>query len=58
MATCVASIHPRPREVGNKQGVLDVHNAMGVGKSRWGARVETVSGDGLRGVDKNNIHNR
>ena len=39
---CAASIHLRPVEVSDKQGVFYLHGALGVGQSRWGARVETA----------------
>ena len=53
-----ASIHLRPVEVSDGQGVFYLHGALGVGQSRWGAGVETVSGDDLRGAGKDNIHSR
>ena len=42
-----ASIHLRPMEVSDKQGVFYLHSALGVGQSRQGARVETASADDL-----------
>ena len=53
-----ASIHLRPIEVSDEQGVFYMHGALGVGQSRWGARVETASGDNLRGAGRDNIHSR
>ena len=55
---CAASIHLRPLEVSDEQGVLYLHGALGAGKSRRGAGVETASGDDLRGAGQNNIHSR
>ena len=54
----MASIHLRTVEVNDKQGVFYLHGALGAGQSRCGARVETVSGDDLRGASRDNIHSR
>ena len=48
MATRAASIHLRPVEVSNKQGVFHLHGALVVGQSRQGTGVETASGDNLQ----------
>ena len=53
-----ASIHLRPMEVSDEQGVLYLHGALGAGQSRRGARVETASGDDLRGAGRDNIRCR
>ena len=52
----VASIHLRPVEFSDEQRVFYLHGALGVGQSRRGAGVETVSGDDLRGTSGKNIH--
>ena len=53
-----ASIHLRPMEVSNKQGVFYLHGTLGAGQSRRGAGVETASGDDLRGAGGDNIYSR
>ena len=58
MATRAASLHLRPVEVSNKQGVFYLHSTLSAGQSRQGARVEMASGDNLRGVGGDNIHSR
>ena len=58
MATYVASIHLRPMEVSDEQGILYLRSALGVRKSRWCVGVEMASGDNLRGAGRNNICNR
>ena len=45
-----ASIHLRLVEVSDEQAVFYLHGALGAGQSRWGARVETASGDDLGGA--------
>ena len=40
------------------KGVFYLHGALGAGQSRRGARVETASGDDLRGASRDNIHSR
>ena len=58
LAVRTVSIHLRPMEISNEQGVVYLHGALGVRKSRRRAGVETVSGGGLRGAGGNNIHSR
>ena len=53
-----ASIHLRPVEVNDEQGVFYLHGALGAGQSRRRAGVETASGDDLRGAGGDNIHSR
>ena len=43
----VASIYLRLVEVNDKQGILYLYGALGVGKSRQGTRIETAIGSGL-----------
>ena len=45
-------------EVSDEQGVFYLNGTLGVGQSRRGAGVETVSGDDLRGAGGNNICSR
>ena len=54
----VASIHLRPVEVSDEQGVFYLRGALGAGQSRQGARVETASGDDLRGAGRDSICRR
>lgn len=42
LAVRAANIHLRPLEVSDEQGVFDLHNVLGVGKSLLGATVETL----------------
>ena len=53
-----ASIHLRPMEVSNEQGVFYLYGALGAGQSRRGAGVETASGDDLRGAGGDNIRSK
>ena len=50
-----ASIHRRPMEVSDEQGVFYLHGALGAGQSRRGAGVETANGDDLQGASRDNI---
>ena len=54
----MTSIHLRPVEVNDKQGVFYLHGALGAGQNRRGAEVETASGDDLQGASGENIHSR
>ena len=58
LGTRAASIHLRPVEVSNEQGVFYLHGALGAGQSRRGPGVETASGDNLRGAGRDSICRR